>query len=113
MWLAASMNFLRVGYQFSGGATSIDVSLQLTVALLSLVWNCVFLVNGFFVQLVPPLELMGFDLPPSEIVGFLQQPSELVGSIVLHLEMDYFAVAIEYLVVVLHIQKFLIFLYGR
>ena len=65
--------------------------------------------SGFVVQLVPPLELMGFDLPPSEIVGFLQQPSDLVGSIVLHFEMDYFAVAIEYLVVVLHIRKFLIF----
>ena len=55
------------------------------------------------VQLVPLLELLGFDSPPSELVGFLQPPSELVGSIVTPSEIDYLAVAIEPTVVVLYI----------
>ena len=38
-----------------------------------------FLVNGFVVLLVPPLELEGFNSPPSELMGYLEPPSELSG----------------------------------
>ena len=40
-----------------------------------------FLVHGFVVQLVSPIELVGFGFPPLELMGSLQPPSELVGSI--------------------------------
>ena len=55
------------------------------------------------VQLVPPLELVGFDFTPSELMGYLQPPSELVGPIVPTLEMDYLDVAVGSLKVVLQI----------
>ena len=62
-----------------------------------------FLGHVFFVQSVPPLELAGFEFPPSELVGFIQPPSELVGSIVKYLEIDHLDVAVEDLVIALHI----------
>ena len=47
MCLAASMNMLRVGYQCSGGATSVDLPVKFMVALLSLV--CYFISDGVWV----------------------------------------------------------------
>ena len=55
------MNFLQVKYRYSGGATLVDLPVKLKVASFSLVWYCVFLGRVFVVQLVPPLELVGFD----------------------------------------------------
>ena len=39
MWLEASMNLLRVGYWCSGGATSVDLPVKLTVTSLLLAWR--------------------------------------------------------------------------
>ena len=55
------------------------------------------------VQLVPLLELLGFDSPPSELVGSIVTPSEI----------DYLALAIEPTVVVLYIWKFMMVFDGR
>ena len=97
------MNFLLVGYQYSGGATSVDIPVKFTVSSLSLVCYCVFLGRGFVVLLVPPLDLVGGYFPPLELMGFLQPPSELVGSIVPPSEIDFLDVVIESLVVALQI----------
>ena len=54
--------------------------------------------HGFVVWLVPPLYFAGFDFTPSELVWSIVTPSEI----------DYLAVTVEYMVIVLHIWKFLI-----
>ena len=38
MWLAASMNLIRVGYRCGGRATSVDITMKLIAASLLLVW---------------------------------------------------------------------------
>ena len=97
------MNLLQVGYQYSVGATSVDLPVKLTEKSLLLVWYYIFLISGFVVQLVPPLELAGFDFSPSELVGFLQLPLELVGPIFPPPEIGCLAVVIESLVVAMRI----------
>ena len=72
MWLAASVNMLRVGYQYSESEISVNLPVKLTVASLLLLWYCVSSGLVFVVRLVSPLDLVRFDVTPSELVGSLQ-----------------------------------------
>ena len=59
------MNLLRVGYQYGGVATSVDIPVKLTVSSLLLVWYCVSSGTWFWA---------GFDFLPSKLLGYLQPP---------------------------------------
>ena len=108
MWLAAYINLFQFGYRCSGGATSVNFPVKFTMASLLLVWYWDFSGTCICGAICSTLRFGGFYFPPSELMGFLQPPSELVESIIIHSEKDYLDVAVESLVVVLHIRKFLI-----
>ena len=108
MWLAAYINLFQFGYRCSGGATSVNFPVKFTMASLLLVWYWDFSGTCICGAICSTLRFGGFYFPPSELMGFLQPPSELVESIIIHSEKDYLDVAVESLVVVLHIWNFLV-----